>query len=85
LKDFNYKKKKIEIFNQDFLQLKKNIVIFNEDAFYHFFCGGGGLNPEPYIYYALSLSTKLCSRGQTFHYLKKSFNKLDFVGFLVKF
>ena len=28
-----------------------------------FFCGGWGLNPEPYIYYALSLPTKLNSHG----------------------
>jgi hypothetical protein len=28
-----------------------------------FFCGGRGLNPRPCIYYALSILTKLSSRG----------------------
>ncbi|AES80706.1 hypothetical protein MTR_7g083890 [Medicago truncatula] len=32
--------------------------------FFFFFCGGQGSNPEPCIYYVMSLSTELSSREQ---------------------
>jgi len=35
----------------------------NESKLMYFFCGGRGLNPRPCIFYALSLSTELSSRG----------------------
>jgi len=38
---------------------------------HNFFGGGRGSNPKCYIYYALSLSTELISRGQTTYNLKK--------------
>jgi len=37
-----------------------------------FFCGVWGLNPNPYIYYALSLRTELSSQDKRFHYLREA-------------
>ena len=38
-------------------------LVVGDACFYSFFCGNRGSNPVPFIYYALSLSTKLSSRG----------------------
>jgi len=43
----------------------KNLVIRHPtNSSHHFFGAGRGLNPGPYIYYALSLPTELSLRGR---------------------
>ena len=48
-----------------FVPTKFSSVKFNPSCFFFVFCGGRGLNPEPCIYYALSLLIELSSRGQS--------------------